>query len=84
MNDEVGPPLSDEEGRTLVNLLARHCAHGVDQWDNWRLTLPGESNFYVLIEHGTTPCGWPPERFYQVWPPRSTSIGGANSDQSGT
>jgi hypothetical protein len=69
MNEEVGAPLSKAEGRMLVNLLARHCAHGVDQWDTWRLSLPS-GDFYVLIEDGTVPAGLPAERFYQVWPPR--------------
>ena len=69
MNEEVGPPLSEAEGRMLLNLLARHCAHEVDQWDTWRLSLLS-GDFYVLIEDGMAPGGLPAERFHQVWPPR--------------
>jgi hypothetical protein len=71
MDDEVGPPLTDEEGRMLANLLARHCAHDMDQWDTWRLALPS-GDVFVLIDY-VPPTGWPAERFYQVWPPRPTS-----------
>jgi len=71
MNDEVGPPLTADEGRTLLHLLARHCTHGVDQYDAWRLSLPA-GNFFVVIEDSGTPGGMPPEFFREVWPPRAT------------
>lgn len=69
MNEEVGPPLSDAEGRMLMSLLARHCAHELDQWDTWRLSLPS-GDVYVLIDDGIVPAGFPAELFRQVWPPR--------------
>jgi hypothetical protein len=69
MDDEVGPPLTEEEGRMLVNLLARHCAHGLDQWDTWRLVLP-TGDFFVVVD-SAPPVGWLAESFYQVWPPKT-------------
>lgn len=75
MNDEVGPPLTPEEGRLLLNLLARHCTHAVDQFEGFRLSLP-TGNFFVLIEDSGTPGGLPVEFFREVWrsdPPSAES-----------
>ena len=61
MTDEIGPPLTADEGRTLIDLLARHCTHTMDQWDTWHLALPS-GDTYVLVMRGVPP-GWPEQDF---------------------
>jgi hypothetical protein len=81
VTDEVGAQLSDEELRTLIRLLVRHCNHDLDQWNNWRLTLPwGE--VYVSISNGLPP-GHPREAYAQVWPypPKLTPPDDTNRDE---
>lgn len=66
VTDEIGTQLSDDELRTLIRLLARYCNHDLDQWDNWRLTLPwGE--VFVSIFNGLPP-DHPRDAYAQVWP----------------
>lgn len=66
MTDEIGPRFTDEEVRTLIELLARYCNHDLDQWDNWRLSLPW-GDVHVTITNGLSP-GWPADAFRQVRP----------------
>lgn len=66
MTDEIGPRLTDEEARTLIELLARYCDHDLDQWDNWRLAMPW-GNAFVTITNSLPP-DWPAEVFRTVWP----------------
>jgi hypothetical protein len=41
MSLEHLPPLDIEEMGTLAALLARFAANDLDQWEVWRLELPG-------------------------------------------
>lgn len=66
MTDDIGPPLSADEGRQLLSVLARHRTQGVAQFDAWRLSLP-TGDFFVLIEDSGTPGGLPVEFFREVW-----------------
>jgi hypothetical protein len=66
MTDELAEPLSDDELRQLIRLLARYCNHDLDQFDDWRLTLPwGEA--YVAISNALPP-GHPRDAHAEVWP----------------
>ena len=73
MDDEVGLRLTDDEMRDLIRLLARYCNHDLDQFDDWRLSLPwGEA--YVSISNAPAP-GHPYDAYAEVWPlpPKLTS-----------
>jgi hypothetical protein len=41
MASEELPALGPEDFETLANLLARFAANDLDQWEAWRLNLPG-------------------------------------------
>ncbi|GAA1965463.1 hypothetical protein [Catenulispora subtropica] len=83
MTDDVGPPLTPEEGRMLIKLLARYCTHNVDQFDTWRLSLPA-GNFFIAIEDSGTPGGLPVEFFREVWPPRPTPSSASSASGDST
>jgi hypothetical protein len=66
MTDEIAERLSDDELRHLIRLLVRYCQHDLDQFDDWRLTLPwGE--VYVSISNALPP-GHPRDAYTEVWP----------------
>ena len=66
MTDELAERLSDDEMRQLIRLLVRYCNSDLDQFDDWRITLPwGE--VYVSIANALPP-GIPRDAFAEVWP----------------
>lgn len=66
MTDAVESPLTDDEARTLVKLLARYCNHDFGHWDDWHVSMP-RGDVYVTITNSLPP-DWPAEAFHQVWP----------------
>ena len=66
MTNELADRLTDDELRQLIRLLVRYCQHDLDQFDDWKLTLPwGE--VYVSISNALPP-GVPRDAFTEVWP----------------
>ena len=67
MTDEIGGRLTPDEGRLMLSLLARYCAYDVDQFDFWRIELPGGSDMYVHIADGA-PIEGTRDLYRKVWP----------------
>ncbi|WP_344664552.1 hypothetical protein [Catenulispora yoronensis] len=66
MAEELTERLSDDEMRQLIKLLVRYCNSDLDQFDDWRVTLPwGEA--YISISNALPP-GVPRDAFTEVWP----------------
>ncbi|GAA2062950.1 hypothetical protein GCM10009839_87740 [Catenulispora yoronensis] len=46
-----GDRLSDDELRTLADLVARYTHHHLDQWEFWKVDMP-YGNHYVYFSAG--------------------------------
>jgi hypothetical protein len=67
VTDEMGGRLTADEGRLMLSLLARYCAYDLDQFDFWRIELPGSSDAYVRITDGA-PNEDAQDLYRKVWP----------------
>jgi hypothetical protein len=66
LDDVAGEHLSDDELRTMTRLLARFCAHDLDQSEDWRLETP-HGTVYVSVTRGLPP-GVSQDAFTRIWP----------------
>jgi hypothetical protein len=58
--------LSDIEARDLAVLLARYAVHELNQWDLWRIEVPGGA---VFVDISLEPQQNRPESAYRtIWP----------------
>lgn len=59
MDDGPNGRLTD--GHVLLSLFARYCEQDLDQFDFWRITLPGGGDVYADVSYGMPFSTNPPE-----------------------
>ena len=82
-----GDPLSDDELRTLADLVARYTHHHLDQWEFWKVEMPYGSHYVCLSAGGplweeqSDRVDW--QKYVTIWPPRETPVSQAGIPQRG-
>ena len=63
----AGPPLTDGDHRELCRLLARYAEHELDQFDHWRVRVPGQDMVFIEIANEKRP-DIDESVYAEIWP----------------
>jgi hypothetical protein len=63
----AGPPLTHEDVRELSRLLARYAEHDLDQFDHWKVQVPGWGTVFIAIQN-QKPSDIDESVYTEIWP----------------